>query len=131
MEIANRYANGEEEDRLRSGKGRANEPPGNASWKKKKLKGDTTDKAEVAGIPGQVRNKSKKKKEWAGKKKAESKSNLLDQPCPIHSHKDEEGETIPAKQTAHECCLLWTEMGGEPSGDKEDDGRPYGCLRVS
>ena len=36
MEIATRYANGEEEDRLRSGKGKAVDTDANSNWKQKR-----------------------------------------------------------------------------------------------
>ena len=55
MEMANRYMNGVEEDRLHRGKGRASEATqsGNAGNKQKR-KGDPSGKAEVAAVPGQA-----------------------------------------------------------------------------
>ncbi|KAI5014770.1 hypothetical protein ZWY2020_056160 [Hordeum vulgare] len=127
MEIANRYTNGEEENFRRSSIGRASDAPqsGNAR-KKKKRKGEPAGKAEVAAVPGQGQGKYKKKKDWAGQKKAESKSTLLDQPCPINSRKDEEGETILSKHTTRDCHLPQKEMDRETSEDKQDEDDPAG-----
>jgi len=122
---SNKYANGEEEDRLRSGKGRASDVPqsaGNAG-KKQKRKVDPLGKAEVAAVPGQGKPKPKKnkKKDWANKKKPEYNSEVMDQPCAIHTKKDEEGNLIYPKHTTRECRMLKHEMGKEASAEKDDD----------
>jgi hypothetical protein len=125
MEIANKYANGEEEDRLRSGKARAGNAPqsGGNTGKNQKRKADASSKAKVAAIQGQGQGKpkpKKKKKEWIPKKKSEYKSDILDQPCQIHTKMDEEGNVVLPKHTTRECRLLKQEMGAEPSSEKVD-----------
>ena len=58
MEIATQYANGEEEDHLRSGKGKVvdNDAGGNSS-RKEKRKADPPTQAEAAALVPQGKNK--------------------------------------------------------------------------
>jgi len=102
MEIATRYANGEEEDRLRNDKGKTSEPnPGNSNPSRKpKRKADGSAQAEAAALAGQAKNKGKAKDKWVPKKKKDqSGQDVLDLPCHIHTRKDEEGNLILPKHT--------------------------------
>jgi hypothetical protein len=70
MEIATRYVNGEEEDRLHSGKGKAVDPDsggGNLS-RKQKRKAEGSAQAEAAALAVQGKNKGKPKVQWVPKK---------------------------------------------------------------
>lgn len=132
MEIANRYANGEEDDRLRSGKGRANDArQSDNKNKKQKRKADAVGNAEAAALAGQIKGKGqpKQKKEWVIKKKAPPKSEILNQPCQIHTKRDEDGNLILPKHTTRECRLLKYEMRQDHSEGKDeeeyDDGDKY------
>ena len=96
MEIATRYANGKEEDQLRSGKNKTiaqDKGEGNSSRKQKR-------KAKPAGpgeatILNQGKFKGKPKGPWTPKKvKDQSGNDVLDLPCHIHTKKDEEGNLI-------------------------------------
>ena len=49
------------------------------------------------------------------------KSDILDQPCQIHTKKDEEGNLILPKHTTQECRLLKQEMRQDYSRDKDED----------
>jgi hypothetical protein len=49
------------------------------------------------------------------------KSDILDQPCQIHTKKDEEGNFILPKHTTRECRLLKQELRQEASRDKDED----------
>ena len=101
MEIATRYANGEEEDRLRSGKGKpdAQDTGGGNSGRKQK------HKAEVAGpieatVLNQGKFKGKPKGPWVPKKvKDQAGNDVLDLPCHIDTKKYEEGNLILPKHT--------------------------------
>ena len=102
MEIATRYANGEEEDRLCSGKGkpvRQDNGGGNTS-RKQKRKAEPAGLAEAA-VLNQGKFKGKPKKPWTLKKvKDQSGQDVLDLPCHIHTKKDKEGNMILPKHTA-------------------------------
>jgi hypothetical protein len=100
MEIATRYANGEEEDRLRSGKGKAvdNNSGGGNSNRKQKRKADGSAPAEAAALAAQGKNKGKPKGQFAPKK-SKSGTYVLDMLCAIHTKKDEEGNLILPKHT--------------------------------
>ena len=69
MEIAARYANGEEEDRIRSGKRKAvdNDAGGNSN-RKQKCKVDGSTPAEAAALAAQGKYKGKTKRKFPPKK---------------------------------------------------------------
>lgn len=117
MEIANRYANGEEEDRIMRGKGRA-EP---SQWKnnngqsgqnrnnnnRNKRKPDSNDGvngAELVVVANQNKGKGQKKK-WVPRKKANIEDDILDKPCQIHIIKDADGSFILPKHTTRQTKL--------------------------
>ena len=102
MEIATRYANGEEEDRQRNGKGKTSEPnPRNSNLNRKpKHKADGLAQAEAAALAGQAKNKGKAKDKWIPtKKKDRSGQDVLDLLCHIHTRKDEDVNLILPKHT--------------------------------
>ncbi|KAI4972673.1 hypothetical protein ZWY2020_003598 [Hordeum vulgare] len=86
MEIANRYANDEEEDRIRSGKNKRQADGGNT--RKQKPKVPPTPQAEAAAVTS-AKFKGKGKAQFTPKKKPFNNP-ILDQPCPIHTKMDEE-----------------------------------------
>ncbi|KAI4996879.1 hypothetical protein ZWY2020_052221 [Hordeum vulgare] len=83
MEIAARYANGEEEDRIRSGKHKAVADGDGNSDRKQKQKAPSTPQAEAAAITN-AKFKGKGKAQYTPKKKQFGNS-ILDQPCPIRT----------------------------------------------
>ena len=108
MEIATKYANGEEEDRLRSGKNRlvAQDTGGGNSSRKQKRKAEAARPAEAA-VLNHGKFKGKPKGPWNSKKvKDQDGNDLLDLPCHIHTKKDEEGNLIYPKHTTEQCRLL-------------------------
>ncbi|KAI5013308.1 hypothetical protein ZWY2020_028262 [Hordeum vulgare] len=111
MEIATRYANGEEEDRIRSGKHKA------IGWIWEhwaKRKASSTPQAEAATVTN-AKFKGKGKAQFTLKKK-QFGNHILDQPCPIHKKMDEEGNAIFPKHTTRQCRLLIQGFGeGQPS----------------
>ena len=121
MEIATRYANGEEEDRLRSGKGKAvdNGPNGGNPSRKQKRKPSGSAQAEVATLA--AKGKAKPKGPFVPKKSKNQLTDVLDLPCPLHSRRDEEGNVIPAKHTTRQCRLLIEGFKGEQLGEKGPD----------
>ena len=122
MEIATKYANGEEEDRLRSGKYKptAEIGGGNSSRKQKR-------KAELAA-PGEAlavtkgKFKGKPKGSWNPKKVKDKKGNdVMDLPCHIHTKKDEEGKFIYPKHITRQCRLLIQQFQGKQPKDTEKE----------
>ena len=101
MEIATKYANGEEEDQLRSGKHKtvAQETGGgNSSWKQK-LKAEPAAPGEAL-VVAQGKFKGNPKGPWTPKKVKDKDGNdVLDLPCHIHTKKDEEWNIIYPKHT--------------------------------
>ena len=96
MEIATKYANGEEEDRLRSGKHKkvAQDTGGGNSSRKQKRKAEAAGPAEAA-VLNQGKFKGKPKGPWIPKKVKDQEGNdVMDLPCHIHTKKDEEGNLI-------------------------------------
>ncbi|XP_073367680.1 uncharacterized protein [Aegilops tauschii subsp. strangulata] len=140
MEIATRYANGEEEDRLRSGKSKpvGHDTGGGNSSRKQKRKAEPVGPDEVP-VAAQGKFKGKPKGTWAPKKvKDQSGKDVMDLPCYIHTKKDEEGNLIYPKHTTQQCRLLIqqfikgqsSEKGKEKEADKdiakdEDDEYPH------
>src|SRR4051812_28017372 len=108
MEIATKYANGEEEDRLRSGKYKAaaNETGGGHSSRKQKRKAEPVAPGEALAVtPGKF--KGKPKGPWNPKKvKDQDGNDVLDLPCHVHMKKDEEGNLIYPKHSTRQCQLL-------------------------
>ena len=105
MEVANRYANGEEEDRLRSGKGKpvAQDTEGG---RKQKCKFEPVGPGEAL-VVAQGKFKGKPKRPWIPKKvKDQAGNDVLDLPCHVHTKKDEEGNLIYPKHTTRQCRLL-------------------------
>ncbi len=101
MEIATQYANGEEEDRLRSGKSKpvGQEDGGGGSSRKQKCKAEPAALGEIAAV-AQGKFKGKPKGPWTPKKvKYQEGNDVLDLPCHIHTKKDEEGNLILPKHT--------------------------------
>ena len=108
MEIATRYANGEEEDRLRSGKNKsvARDTGGGNSSRKQKRKAEPAGPAEAA-VLNQGKFKGKPKGPWTPQKvKYQAGNDVLDLLCHIHTKKDEEGNLILPKHTTRQCRLL-------------------------
>ncbi|KAI4984260.1 hypothetical protein ZWY2020_047958 [Hordeum vulgare] len=129
MEIAARYANGEEEDRIRSGKHKPVADGDVNSNRKHKHKAQPTPQAEAAAVTN-AKFKGKRKAQYTPKKKQFGNS-ILDQPCPIHTKMDEEGNPIFPKHTTRQCRLLIQGFGeGQPSEkdneqDDEDKEDPF------
>ncbi|KAI4992416.1 hypothetical protein ZWY2020_051833 [Hordeum vulgare] len=129
MEIAARYANGEEEDRIRSGKHKTIANGDGNNSRKQKQKAQSTPQAEAAAVTN-AKFKGKGKAQYTPKKKQFGNS-ILDQPCPIHTKMDEEGNAIFPKHTTRQCRLLIQGFGeGQPSEkdteqDDEDKGDPF------
>ncbi|KAI5017513.1 hypothetical protein ZWY2020_042401 [Hordeum vulgare] len=128
MEIATRYANGEEEDRIRSGKHKAVADGDGNNTRKQKQKAPSTPASDR--IVTNAKFKGKGKAQFTPKKKQFGNS-ILDQPCPIHTKMDEEGNTIYPKHTTWQCRLLIQGFGeGQPSEngneqDEEDKEDPF------
>lgn len=128
MEIATRYANGEEEDRLHSGKGKATDPDtggGNPS-RKQKRKAEAIGQTEAAVVTTQGKFKGKPKGSWIPKKiKDWSGQDVLDLPCAIHTKKDEEGNLILPKHTTRQYRFLIQQFHEgqqcEKGSDKDED----------
>lgn len=129
MEIAARYANGEEEECIRSGKHKAVTDGDGNSNRKQKQKAPSTPQAEEAAVTN-AKFKGKGKAQYTAKKKQFGNS-ILDQPCPIHTKMDEEGNAIFPKHTTRQCRLLIQGFGeGQPSEkdneqDDEDKEDPF------
>ncbi|KAI4997097.1 hypothetical protein ZWY2020_052439 [Hordeum vulgare] len=104
MEIAARYENGEEEDRIRSGKHKAVADGDGNNNRKQKQKAPSTPQAETATFTN-AKFKGKRKAQYTPKKKQFGNS-ILDQLCPIHTKMDEEGNAIFPKHTTRQCRLL-------------------------
>ena len=105
MDIATRYANGEEED-LRSGKGKpvAQDTGGG---RKQKRKAEPARPGETAAVVTQGKFKGKPKGPWTAQKvKNQAGNDVLDLPCHIHTKKDEEGNLIYPKHTTRQCRVL-------------------------
>ncbi|KAI4987171.1 hypothetical protein ZWY2020_019971 [Hordeum vulgare] len=123
MEIAARYANGEEEDRIRSGKHKTTWR-WEQHWKRKAppthSRGRSCYQCQVQG-QGKAHHPKKKK----------LGNPILDQPCPIHTKMDEEGNAIYPKHTTRQCRLLIQGFGeGQPNEkgneqDEEDKEDPF------
>ena len=128
MEIVARYANGEEEDRIHSGKHKAVADGDGNSTRKQKQKAPSTLQAEAAAVTN-AKFKGKGKAQFTPKKK-QFGNHILDQPCPIHTKMDEEGNAIFPKHTTRQCRLLIQGFGeGQPSEkdneqDEEDKEEP-------
>ena len=108
MEIATRYANSEEEDRLRSGKNKpaAQDTGGGNSSRKQKRKAEPAGPGEAA-VVNQGKFKGKPKEPLIPKKVKDQVGNdVLDLPCHIHTKKDEERNLIYPKHTTRQCRLL-------------------------
>ena len=91
MEIATKYANGEEEDWLRSGKHKsvAQETGGENSSRKQKRKAEPAAPGEALAVT-QGKLKGKPKGPWNPKKVKDKEGNdVMDLPCHIHMKKDE------------------------------------------
>jgi len=116
MEIANKYANGEEEIRQKSQQYRGGgnnsasnpKPKNGGGGGKRKAEGAPTDAellaaANAAGIHG----KSQPRKEWQPRQKNPTNDDdILDQPCSLHTTRDAEGKTVLPKHTARQCRLI-------------------------
>ena len=108
MEIATKYANGKEEDRLRSGKHKAvaQDTDRGTSNQKQKCKAEPVAPGEAL-VVAQGKFKGKPKGPWNPKKvKDQDGNDVLDLPCHIHTKKDEEGNLIYPKHTTRQCRLL-------------------------
>ena len=108
MEIATKYSNGEEEDRLRCGKHKivAQDTGGGNSSRKQKRKAEVAGPAEAA-VLNQGKFKGKPKGPSTPKKVKDQEGNdVMDLPCHIHTKKDEEGNLILPKHTTRQCLLL-------------------------
>ncbi|KAI5011924.1 hypothetical protein ZWY2020_024058 [Hordeum vulgare] len=129
MEIAARYANGKEEDRIRSGKHKTVGDGDGSNTRKQKQKAPSTPQAEAAAVTN-AKFKGKGKAQFTPKKK-QFNNPILDQPCPVHTKMDEEGNPIYPKHTTRQCRLLIQGFGeGQPSEkdneqDEEDKEDPF------
>ncbi|KAI4976421.1 hypothetical protein ZWY2020_050028 [Hordeum vulgare] len=129
MEIAARYANGEEEDRIRSGKHKTVGDGDGSNTRKQKQKAPSTPQAEAAAVTN-AKFKGKGKAQFTPKKK-QFNNPILDQPCPVHTKMDEEGNPIYPKHTTRQCRLLIQGFGeGQPNEkdneqDEEDKEDPF------
>ncbi|KAI4991032.1 hypothetical protein ZWY2020_039403 [Hordeum vulgare] len=129
MEIVTRYANGEEEDRIRSGKHKTVADGDGGNTRKQKQKAPSTPQAEAAAVTN-AKFKGKGKAQFTPKKKLFNNP-ILDQPCPVHTKMDEEGNPIYAKHTTRQCRLLIQGFNkGQPSEkdheqDEEDKEDPF------
>ena len=122
MEIATKYANGEDEDRLRSGKLKsvAQETGGNPNRKQKRKAKPAAPGEALAVTQGKF--KGKPKGSWNPKKVKDKEGNdVMDMPCHIHTKKDEEGNIIYPKHTTRQCRLLIQQFQGKQSKDKEKE----------
>ncbi|KAI5022128.1 hypothetical protein ZWY2020_058858 [Hordeum vulgare] len=97
MEIAARYANGEEEDHIRRGKHKTVADGDGSNTRKQKQKAPSTPQAEAAAVTN-AKFKGKGKAQFTPKKK-QFNNPILDQPCPIHTKMDEEGNPVYPKHT--------------------------------
>src|SRR3954462_11688195 len=98
MEIATKYASGEDEHRLRSGKLKsvAQETGGNSSRKQKRKAEPAAPREALAVTQGKF--KGKPRGPWNPKKvKDQDGNDVLDLPCHIHTKKYEEGNLIYPK----------------------------------
>ena len=89
MEIATKYANGEEEERLPSGKHKAvaHEARGGNSGRKQKRKAEPATPGEALAVV-QGKYKGMPKGPWNPKKvKDQDENDVLDLPCHIHTKK--------------------------------------------
>ena len=108
MEIATKYANGEEEDRLRSGKHKTvtHETGGGNSSRKQKRKAEPAGPGEAAVVT-QGKFKGKPKRPQIPRKvKDQAGNDVMDLPCHIYTKKDEEENLILPKHTTRQCQLL-------------------------
>src|SRR3954471_10462839 len=121
MEIATKYANGEEEDRLRSGKYKPSQSEKGNSSRKQKRKAEPAAPGEALAVT-QGKFKGKPKGSWNPKKVKDKEGNdVMDLPCHIHTKKDEEGKLIYPKHTTRQCRLLIQQFQGKQSKDKEKE----------
>jgi len=123
MEIATRYANGEEEDRVRSGKGKpvGEDTGGGNSNRKQKRKAEPAGPGEVA-VATQGKSKGKPKGPLIPKKVKDSTGNdMLDLPCHTHIKKDEEGNLIYPKHTTRQCRVLMQQFREKQPSEKEKE----------
>src|ERR1041385_5501961 len=115
MEIANKYANGEEEIRQKNQQHRGG-GSNSAPNPKPKAGGNNTRKAEHAPIDAElvepanasgIHGRMQPRKEWQPRqKKSANDGDVLDQPCPLHTTRDAEGKLILPKHTARQCRLI-------------------------
>ena len=123
MEIATRYANDEEEDRLRIGKNKsvAQDTGGGNSSRNQKWKAEVVGPAKVA-VLNQGKFKGKPKGPWTPKKvKDQAGNDVFDLPCRIHTKKDEEGNLIVPKHTTRQCRLLIQSFRESQSSEKDKE----------
>ena len=121
MEIATKYANGEEEDRLRSGKHKPSQSEKGNTSRKQKRKAEPAAPGEALAVT-QGKFKGKPKGSWNPKKVKDKEGNdVMDMPCHIHTKKDEEGNIIYPKHTTRQCRLLIQQFQGKQSKDKEKE----------
>src|SRR6187399_929458 len=124
MEIASRYANGEEADRLRSGKKPVGQDDQNSN-RKPKRKAEPAAQGEAAVVK-QGKGKGKPKGPWVPKKvKDQAGNDVLDLPCPIHTKKDEEGNLVFPKHTSRQCRLLIQNLQKDQSTEKGKESEVY------
>src|SRR4051812_7606659 len=109
MEIANKYANGEEEIRQKSqqyqsGNNSASNPKkkNGGGGGKRKAEGAPTDTELVAAANAVgIHSKNQPRKEWQTRQKRPSNDDdILNQPCLLHTTQDAEGKTVFPKHTA-------------------------------
>ena len=123
LEIVTRYANGEEEDRLRSGKSKpvSQETGGGNSNRKQKRKAEPAAPGEIAAV-AQGKFKGKPKGPWPPKKvKDQAGNDVLDLPCHIHTKKEEEGNLTYPKHTTRQCRLLNQQFQEKQPNEKEKE----------
>src|SRR4051812_8647654 len=116
MEIANKYANGEEEIRQKSqqyqtgGNNSASNPKqrnGGGAGKRKAEDAPTDAELVAAANAAGIHGRTQPRKEWQPRqKKPTNDDDILDQPCHLHTTGDAEGKTVLPNHTARQCHLI-------------------------
>src|SRR3954462_958619 len=129
MEIANKYANGEEEIRQKSQQYRSKGNNSTSNPKQKNGGGSGKRKAEevpsdaemvAAANAAGIHKKSQPRKEWQPRQKKPANDDILDQPCPLHTTRDAEGKMVIPKYTARQCRLIKRAAQNAKTGSQQN-----------
>src|SRR4051812_6633468 len=132
MEIANKYANGEEEIRQKSQQYRSKGNNSTSNPKQKNGGGSGKRKAEevptdaemvAAANAAVIHKKSQPRKEWQPRQKKPASDDILDQPCPLHTTRDAEGKMVIPKHTARQCRLIKRAAQNARTGSQQNKER--------